>query len=77
MTMERDQNNQPIGKCFVCQAPIYAGEPRRGVWRVLLPPRVVRTCVCFDMIRYGIQQSLMMGAPMPSTLVMMPRREDE
>lgn len=63
--------SEPIGKCFACDAPIYAGEPRWGIWRLLLPPRIVRTCQCFDVILGSIQHSLVMGA-----LVMMPVREE-
>lgn len=66
-----------IGKCFACHAPIYAGKSRRGIWRVLLPPRITRTCQCFDVILGTIQHSLVTGAPMPGALVMMPVREDE
>lgn len=68
--------NEPIGKCFVCQAPIYAGEPRRGIWRVLLPPRITRTCICFDVILGTIQYSLVMGAPILGGLALMPIREE-
>lgn len=68
--------SESIGHCFACHAPIYAGEPRRGIWRLLLPPRIVRTCICFDVILGSIQHSLVMGAPMPGALVMMPGREE-
>lgn len=70
-------DNEQIGACNTCKAPIYAGEPRRGIWRVLLPPRITRTCQCLDVMLSTIQHSLVMGAPMLGALVMMPVREDE
>lgn len=65
-------NNEQIGTCFACNAPIYAGGPRHGIWRYILPPRITRTCVCFDMILY----SLVTGVHMLGALVMMPVREE-
>lgn len=70
-------SNEPIGKCFACKAPIYAGEPRRGIWRLLLPPRVERTCECFDVILATMQFGLLHHSMMPGALALMPVREDE
>jgi len=70
-------DEKPIGKCSLCDAPIYAGKLRRGIWRRLLPPRITRTCICFDVILYSIQYSLITGTMMPSALALMPRREAE
>ena len=76
MMEQAQMSNKQIGKCSLCHAPIYAGEPRRGIWRLLLPPRITRTCVCFDVMLSTIQHSLVMGAPMPGALVLMPVREE-
>lgn len=77
MMEQAQMSNEQIGKCSLCHAAIYAGQPRRGIWRYVLPPRVVRTCVCFDVILCSIQHSLVTGAPMPGALVIMPVREDK
>lgn len=68
--------NEQIGTCHTCKAPIYAGEPRRGIWRFVLPPRITRTCACFDVILYTIQHGLVTGTPMPGALALMPVREE-
>lgn len=73
---ESEKSNKQIGTCSLCHAPIYAGEPRRGIWRRVLPPRIVRTCVCYDVILSSIQYCLVTGAHMPGALAMMPVRED-
>jgi hypothetical protein len=75
-SMSESEKNE-IGKCSMCQAAIYAGEPRKGIWRFVLPPRIVRTCVCFDVILGNIQYSLVTGAPMVGALALMPVCEDE
>lgn len=69
-------SNEQIGACYVCDAPIYAGEPRCGIWRLLLPPRITRTCVCFDVILASMQWSLLHNSMMPGALALMPVREE-
>jgi hypothetical protein len=75
--MCESEKNEPISKCSLCYAPIYAGEPRRGIWRRVLPPRIVRTCVCYDVILGSIQYCLIHNTMMPGALALMPVREDE
>lgn len=57
--------SEPIGTCPFCDAPMYAGAPRRGIWRVILPPRIERTCQCIDTILYSVQQSLLACTTVP------------
>lgn len=70
-------DNTPIGHCSYCNAPIYAGEPRRGIWRYVLPPRIVRTCICFDVILASMQFSLLHNSMMPGALALMPVRDHD
>ena len=70
-------SNKPIGACSICHEPIYAGQPRRGIWRFVLPPRIVRTCMCFDVMTSTIQHALVTGSPLVGAMAMMPRRDDE
>lgn len=72
-----ESEKTPIGQCSLCRAPIYQGQSRHGVWRFVLPPRIVRTCICFDVILGTIQHSLVTGTSMPGALALMPVREDE
>ncbi len=65
-----------IGKCFACDAPIYQGNLRRGIWRRLLPPRITRTCICFDVILGSIQYCLIHNTMIPGALALMSVRED-
>jgi hypothetical protein len=74
---ESEKSNEPIGACSLCHAPIYAGEPRRGIWRRVQPPRIVRTCICYDVILGSIQYCLIHNTMMPGALALMPVREDE
>lgn len=66
---------EQIGACPFCNALIYAGAPRRGIWRRLLPPRITRTCACLDVALYSVQQSLLTCTHVPPLMSVRMMRE--